>query len=109
MSDQEAKEIEAKAREIMPQPSTKSTAASTVNLQSQHHSLLDTYWNWMAAMVSRVLELRVSIRLPWTNSPPEGWTNSPLEGWTNSPWTNSPPKGWNNSPPKGLTNSPLEE
>ncbi|GJS82926.1 reverse transcriptase domain-containing protein [Tanacetum coccineum] len=39
MSDQEAKEIEAKAREIMPQPSTKSTAASTVNLQSQHHSL----------------------------------------------------------------------
>ncbi|GJX46902.1 hypothetical protein Tco_0272092, partial [Tanacetum coccineum] len=29
MSDQEAKEIEAKAREIMPQPSTKSTAAST--------------------------------------------------------------------------------
>ncbi|GJV52538.1 phospholipase-like, aminotransferase-like mobile domain protein [Tanacetum coccineum] len=39
MSDQEAKEIEAKAREIMLQPSTKSTAASTVNLQSQHHSL----------------------------------------------------------------------
>ncbi|GKB89809.1 hypothetical protein Tco_0962081, partial [Tanacetum coccineum] len=39
MSDQEAKEIKAEAREIMPQPSTKSTAASTVNLQSQHHSL----------------------------------------------------------------------
>ncbi|GJU32839.1 hypothetical protein Tco_1176428, partial [Tanacetum coccineum] len=32
MSDQEAKEIKAEAREIMPQP-------STVNLQSQHHSL----------------------------------------------------------------------
>ncbi|GJX71591.1 hypothetical protein Tco_0308762 [Tanacetum coccineum] len=32
MSDQEAKEIKAEARKIMPQP-------STVNLQSQHHSL----------------------------------------------------------------------
>ncbi|GJS65242.1 hypothetical protein Tco_0679806, partial [Tanacetum coccineum] len=41
MSDQEAKEIEAKAREIMPQPSTKSTAASTqANLRVQvlYHS-----------------------------------------------------------------------
>ncbi|GJR79832.1 reverse transcriptase domain-containing protein [Tanacetum coccineum] len=65
MSDQEAKEIEAKAREIMPQPSTKSTAASTVN-QSQLHCFINTRtvfaigesclipsWNWMAAMVSR--------------------------------------------------------
>ncbi|GJS05493.1 ribonuclease H-like domain-containing protein [Tanacetum coccineum] len=34
MSDQEAKEIEAKAREIMPQPSTKSTAASTIEVSN---------------------------------------------------------------------------
>ncbi|GJX87578.1 retrovirus-related pol polyprotein from transposon TNT 1-94 [Tanacetum coccineum] len=36
---QETIEIVSQKQEIMPQPSTKSTAASTVNLQSQHHSL----------------------------------------------------------------------
>ncbi|GJX07646.1 retrovirus-related pol polyprotein from transposon 17.6 [Tanacetum coccineum] len=38
MSDQEAKDLKAEAREIMPQPSTSSLIPS---------------WNWMAAMVSR--------------------------------------------------------
>ncbi|GJT71847.1 hypothetical protein Tco_1031133 [Tanacetum coccineum] len=48
MSDQEAKEIKAEAREIMPQ----STAAKPQ---------LGVSWNWMAAETPRVLELRVSI------------------------------------------------
>ncbi|GJW07197.1 reverse transcriptase domain-containing protein [Tanacetum coccineum] len=43
MSDQEAKEIKAEAREIMPQPST----------------AWSLYWNWMAAETPRGLELRV--------------------------------------------------
>ncbi|GJS98247.1 hypothetical protein Tco_0819417 [Tanacetum coccineum] len=43
MSDQEAKEIEAKAREIMPQPSAKSTAASTGSYGGLSHKPTTAY------------------------------------------------------------------
>ncbi|GJW96503.1 hypothetical protein Tco_0178311 [Tanacetum coccineum] len=33
-------------------------------IEGSRRRRLDTYWNWMAAMVSRVLELRVSISFP---------------------------------------------
>ncbi|GJT16759.1 hypothetical protein Tco_0875465 [Tanacetum coccineum] len=82
MSDQEAKEIKAEAREIMPQPSTikereemegqdekekKDLEDEELKLRylcllllSFDQGLIPT-WNWMAAMVSRGLELLVSL------------------------------------------------
>ncbi|GJY02343.1 reverse transcriptase domain-containing protein [Tanacetum coccineum] len=59
MSDQEAKEIKAEAREIMPQPST----------------AWSLYWNWMAAETPRGLELRPSISNSGTPSKSNRITN----------------------------------
>ncbi|GJY15524.1 RNA-directed DNA polymerase, eukaryota, reverse transcriptase zinc-binding domain protein [Tanacetum coccineum] len=65
MSDQEAKEIEAKAREIMPQPSTKSTAASTVWIcqKSLENSQKRTR-EWMSDQEAKEIEAKAREIMP---------------------------------------------
>ncbi|GJY34022.1 hypothetical protein Tco_0418491 [Tanacetum coccineum] len=114
MSDQEAKEIKAEARKIMPQPSTvnckkpqskpKPHSIVSINMRAEYaiypklfttenikerermygqdeekkdreeDGLLPT-WNWMAAMVTRGLELLDSIRTSLGTTPWGYWLN----------------------------------